>query len=87
MDEKAFLQDELLSDYLVENGKIPQNTKMLWEYKEVEKERRFAIVSGVKNKVELTGDDINDASVGRNQYNEPYVLWNSSQKAERSLKS
>ena len=74
MEEKDFLQDELLSDYLVENGKIPSNTKLLWEYKEVGDGKKvrdqFWVV---KNKVELTGDDINDASVGRNQYNEPYV--------------
>ena len=74
MEEKSFLQDELLSDYLVENGKIPQDGKMMWEYKEIGEGKkvrsRFFVV---KNKVELTGDDINDASVGRNQYNEPYV--------------
>ena len=74
MEEKRFLQDELLSDYLVENEKIPQYAKMMWEYKEVGEGKkvrsRFFVV---KNKVELTGDDINDASVGRNQYNEPYV--------------
>jgi preprotein translocase subunit SecD len=74
MEEKAFLDDELLSDFLLENEKLPTSTKMMWEYKEVgdgQKIRsRFFVV---KNKVELTGDDINDANVGRNQYNEPYV--------------
>ena len=74
MKEADFLNDFLLSDFLLENAKIPQDTRLVWEYKEIGEGRkirdRFYVV---KNKVDLTGDDINDANVGRNQYNEPYV--------------
>ena len=46
----------------------------MWEYQELgegKKERGTPYV--VKNEVILTGDDINDANVAYNQYNEPYV--------------
>jgi|GEM_PF-131268 len=74
MKEEDYLDDEELSSYLKENGDIADDAKMMWEYREVgegKKVRQQFYV--VKEKVDLEGSDINDANVGRNQYNEPYV--------------
>ena len=53
---------------------LPPNTRVLWEYRTVaegEKERSRYFV--VKDNVILTGDDINDAQVAIDQYNQPYT--------------
>ncbi len=74
MEEEKFKNDEDLSEYLKEKGSIQSDSKLMWEYREVgdgNKVRGQFYV--VKEKVDLEGSDINDANVGRNEYNEPYV--------------
>jgi preprotein translocase subunit SecD len=66
--------DEVLSDWLVRNGKLPANTRLMWEYLEVAGKpptRERPVV--VKDNVILTGDDVNNATTSMNQFNEPYV--------------
>ena len=74
LDASNYSDDRALSDWLVRTGRIPDGDRLLWKYdRDVEgKEMRInALV--VKDDVVLTGDDINDAHVSMNQYNEPYV--------------
>ena len=68
------VDDEVLSDWLVRNGKLPPNTRLMWEYLETPGKapaRERPIV--VKDNVILTGDDVNNATTSMNQFNEPYV--------------
>lgn len=65
--------DDVLSDWLVRNGKIPRTSKLLWEYEETEDGKRRQSPWVVFDEIMITGDDINDASVSMNQYNEPYT--------------
>jgi protein-export membrane protein SecD len=69
-----FADDEILSDHLVRTQIIPSGTRLMWEYAPLAgggKGRTDRYV--VRDEVILTGDDINDASVQMNQFNEPYV--------------
>ncbi len=73
LDPETFNDDRALSDWLVSHGKIPRGDRLLWKYKDTPdgevRSRSFI----VKDEVILTGDDINDAHVAWNQFNEPYV--------------
>jgi len=74
LDPELFNDDEALSDYLSTKGDLPDSTVLLWEYgKNAENEdaRRDPYI--LKQDVILTGDDINDASVQMDQYNQPYT--------------
>ena len=74
LDTANYEDDRALSDWLVRTGRIPDGDRLLWKYeRDINgKEMRInALV--VKEDVVLTGDDINDAHVSMNQYNEPYV--------------
>ena len=74
LDTANYNDDRALSDWLVRTGRIPDGDRLLWKYEQDVngKEMRVnALV--VKEDVVLTGDDINDAHVSMNQYNEPYV--------------
>jgi preprotein translocase subunit SecD len=74
MDAADYAIDEVLSNWLVENGKIPVEDRLVWEYIDGEGGTKSRSVNYVvKDDVILTGDDINDAHVGWNQFNEPYV--------------
>lgn len=74
IDETNYADDGFLSDHLVRNNSIPSGSRLLWEYKDLpnggEERTQYYVV---QDEVILTGDDINDASVSVNQYNEPYV--------------
>jgi preprotein translocase subunit SecD len=76
MDPEIYIDDEALSEHLRRAGVIPSNTLLMWEYtkdtetgKDVRTERFFVL----KDDIILTGDDINDASVAIDQYNQPYT--------------
>ena len=69
----TYKDDEALSDWMVRNGHIPPDDKLMWEYKTTPDGEVRSEPYVVKQDVILTGDDINDARVGLNQYNEPYV--------------
>ncbi len=67
-------EDEEISHWLQETGRIGRNQRVLWEYgedQEGNKVRRIPYV--LKDKVILTGDDINDAMVQPDQFNTPGV--------------
>lgn len=69
----TFADDAALSDWMVRNGHIPGDDRLLWEYAVGPEGEARAEPVVVKQEIILTGDDINDARVGLNQYNEPYV--------------
>ena len=74
LDKDSFADDATLSDWLIRAGKMASTDRLLWEYqKDVagKDQRSRALV--VRDEVILTGDDVNDAHVSMNQYNEPYV--------------
>ncbi|MFT4978204.1 MAG: protein-export membrane protein SecD, partial [Myxococcota bacterium] len=74
LDPDDFADDATLSDYLSDRGDLPDSTMLLWEYgknEEGEDARRDPYI--LKQSIILTGDDINDASVEMDQYNQPYT--------------
>ncbi|MDG1481590.1 MAG: protein translocase subunit SecD [Myxococcota bacterium] len=73
---EIFVDDEALSEHLRQNGIIPSNTLLMWEYSkdvETKKDARTERFFVLKDEIILTGDDINDASVAIDQYNQPYT--------------
>lgn len=74
LDSDVYLDDNLLTNHLLKQKALEPNTRLMWEYRSVaegEKERgRYYVV---KDNVILTGDDINDAQVAIDQYNQPYT--------------
>ena len=76
MEPVEFKQDNLLSAYLIDKNQIPNGSRLMWEYKplpEGGKARDPNAFYVVFDEVILTGEDINDANVSYNQFNEPYV--------------
>ncbi len=74
LDGVNFHDDRALSDWLVRTGRIPDGDRLLWKYQDgVDGKEMRVNALVVKDEVVLTGDDINDAHVSMNQYNEPYV--------------
>lgn len=79
LPEQQFLDDEVLSDWLITNGYLKAGQKLLFEYvaaREGGDERhpdpRFRHI--VKDEVLLTGDDVNNAQTAWDpKTNEPYV--------------
>jgi protein-export membrane protein SecD len=74
LEEEVYLDDRALSDYLSMRNELPGSTELLWEYGKTEEggeARREPFI--LKQEVILTGDDINDASVQMDQYNQPYT--------------
>ena len=74
LDIKVYDNDTALSNHLLKQKALPVNTKLMWQYRSLadgSKERRQYYV--VVDNVELTGDDINDAQVGMDQFNQPYT--------------
>lgn len=72
-DPTLFKDDRALSDWMVREGRIPADTMLLWEYEAGPDGEKRTTPYVVKQQIILTGDDINDARVGMNQFNEPYV--------------
>jgi protein-export membrane protein SecD len=73
VDAATFKDDRSLSDWLVRTGRLPRGDRLVWQYKKEGKLEQRTQPGVVKDKIMLTGDDVNDARVGMNQYNEPYV--------------
>ncbi len=65
--------DQALSGWMVDHGHIPADDRLMWKYQTGPEGDVRADPIVVKQEIMLTGDDINDARVGLNQYNEPYV--------------
>jgi len=75
MPEEDYLQDDVLNDWLLEAGRIGRNNRVLWQYEEDQegqlvRSRPLVLI----DRVELEGDDVNDASTGWDQFNRPVVL-------------
>ena len=75
LDPEEFADDRRLSDWMVTSGRIPKDDRLMWEYAKNEEtgENERAIPYVLKDEIMLTGDDINDAQVSMNQFNEPYT--------------
>ena len=74
LTKEQFDDDTFLSDWLARQGRIDGKSRVMFEYEdqgEAGQVRTRAVV--VRDRIILTGDDVNDASVAMNQYNEPYV--------------
>jgi len=66
--------DGALNDWLQDEGRITRDHRILWEYKDdAEGEAQRSIPTILKDRVVLSGDDVNDASVGMDQFNDPYT--------------
>ena len=73
LDDATFLDDEAFSDWMIREKHIPSGTRLLWEYRDSPEGLVRDTYYVVKDEIIITGDDINDAVVSWNQYNEPYV--------------
>jgi protein-export membrane protein SecD len=75
LQPEQYADDKVLSDWMIDNGKIPRTDRLLFEYSQPDAQgkrtRSEPIV--VHDEVVLTGDDINNASVSMNQFNQPYT--------------
>jgi preprotein translocase subunit SecD len=74
MTPEQFVDDTYLSDWLIRQGRVDSKSRVVFEYENRGEQgdvRTRAVV--VRDRIILTGDDVNDASVAMNQYNEPYV--------------
>ncbi len=71
----VYEDDAALSDWLQDESRITRDHRVLWEYTPNEEgsgdERSIPYI--LKDRAVLSGDDINDASVGMNQFNDPYT--------------
>jgi preprotein translocase subunit SecD len=67
--------DGALNDWLQDEDRITRDHRILWEYKPDPEggEDLRSIPTLLKDRAVLTGDDINDASVGMDQFNDPYT--------------
>ncbi|RME27675.1 MAG: protein translocase subunit SecD [Deltaproteobacteria bacterium] len=70
---EVYNDDQALSDWMVQHGHIPADDRLMWKYESTPEGDVRSDPIVVKQEIMLTGDDINDARVGLNQYNEPYV--------------
>src|SRR6185436_3228600 len=77
---EQYADDTALSNWMIDTGRIPKTDRLMFEYKEApqgqqgtKKGRVRAEPIVVHDEVVLTGDDINNASVSMNQFNQPYT--------------
>jgi preprotein translocase subunit SecD len=69
-----FNDDEELTYWLQETGRIGKKNRVLWEYTQAPDGTAVRAQPYIlHDKVILTGDDVNDAAVGMDQFNEPGV--------------
>jgi len=75
---EQYADDKVLSDWMVDSGRIPKTDRLMFEYAQqtgpdhkAGRVRTEPLV--VKDEVILTGDDVNNASVSMNQFNQPYT--------------
>jgi protein-export membrane protein SecD len=72
---EQYADDRVLSDWMIDNGRIPKTDRLMFEYAQEpgQTARTRAEPLVVKDEVILTGDDVNNASVSMNQFNQPYT--------------
>jgi protein-export membrane protein SecD len=75
-----YADDPTLSNWMIDHGYVPKADLLMWEYKEAapgekggKKGRVRAEPIVVHDEIVLTGDDINNASVSMNSFNQPYT--------------
>ncbi len=82
LPEAQWKDDLVVNEWLWETKRLPEDRIVLWHYEEVPGEgmKRIDYTTGdregpliLMNEVVLTGNDVNDASVGFDQNNMPYV--------------
>ncbi|MEZ4240217.1 MAG: protein translocase subunit SecD [Myxococcota bacterium] len=77
MPEDQYLDDDLLNEWLYDNKRLDDDRIILWEYapdpEQNNKEVRTRALP-LKSEVVLTGNDVNDAGVGWDQNQQPYVM-------------
>ena len=72
---EEYNDDDALNEWLVETGRIGRNNRVLWEYTQTPEGNDVRnIPYALIDKIELTGDDVNDAQTGWDQFNRPVVL-------------
>jgi preprotein translocase subunit SecD len=74
LPEDQFASDDVLNEWLWDQRRLPEDRLIQWEYEERvggQKVRSIPIV--LKSAVVITGNDINDASVGWDQNQQSYV--------------
>lgn len=84
LPEDQWKDDRIVNDWLWESKRLEEDRIVLWHYEETDNgmERLDFSVDGkegpllLKNEIPLTGNDVNDASVGFDQNNMPYVALN-----------
>ncbi len=71
----VYEDDGALNDWLQDEGRITRDHRVLWEYRDNPEtgEEERSIPTILKDRAVLTGDDVNDASVGMDQFNDPYT--------------
>jgi protein-export membrane protein SecD len=72
---EQYADDVTLSNWMIDNGRIPKTDRLMFEYTQEpgKTTRTRAEPLVVKDEVILTGDDVNNASVSMNQFNQPYT--------------
>jgi preprotein translocase subunit SecD len=71
---EQYADDMILNEWLWAQGRLPEDRLVLWTYsKEKGKEDERAQPFPVRNEIPLTGNDVNNASVGWDQQQQPYV--------------
>ncbi|MBM4390448.1 MAG: protein translocase subunit SecD [Deltaproteobacteria bacterium] len=71
---KDFLDDELLSDWMLDNGAISPSRRLMWEYDVENKPHVRKIPYVIKDEVLLTGDDVNNARTEQNPQTGDYYV-------------
>lgn len=64
MTPEEFANDRLLSQWLIDNGKVPEGRLVLWHYERTDNVDVRAYPYILKDEEMLSGDDINSASTG-----------------------
>lgn len=73
MPEDQYLDDELLNLWLWEQRHLEDDRLILWQYEETPDGPVRSIPIALKSEVVLTGNDVNNANVGRDQNQQPFV--------------
>ncbi len=73
LDKPTFEDDELLSDWLQREGRIPASTRLMWEYETAQGKKTRAQPWVVRDEIILTGDDISNAHTAMDPVEGPYV--------------
>jgi protein-export membrane protein SecD len=74
LPEAEYNDDRALNEWLVENGRVPGENRVMWEYETTGGVKARTTPYVLKDRVILTGDDVNDAATSMDQYNQPETI-------------